>query len=355
MSHAKAFRFFVVVLLVALAGLAWTHSTRPTGPLVAGNYGYNANPAGVREFLGELDDPLWRSAGAECVAKAQGKDTFLYRYADRAHRAVYGTPFGPWNQGSHGSCVSFGWAMGSYIGQSVDWATGATADAPRLVATEPIYGGSRTEGRLPPVTFGGWSDGSYGAAAARWVAGLKNGHGGILYREKYGETDLTSYSIPRSKEWGAYGVPPDLAKRANEHTAKAVALCETYEGLCAALEAGFCVPVCSNVGFAASTTRDAEGFLRRGGQWNHCLLICSVRYAKNEGKRDGVLVLNSWGDRWVGGPKWPADQPDGSFWISPADAAAILAQGDSFVIGGVHGFAWRDLHHGDWLDEGGEK
>lgn len=313
------------------------------------DFGYTPNPDGVRRFLTELEHPTFRDAGREAIARAKGKDSFPYRAAIKAHQAVYQKPFGPWDQGSAGTCVSFGFAMGSYIGQCVDWTTGRLPTPPPLVATEPIYGGSRTAGRLPPVTFAGWSDGSYGGAAARWVAGLKNGTGGILYRQAYGAHDLTQYSITLSREWGAYGVPADLAKEANKHTARAVALIESYEGLCAALESGYCVPVCSNVGFARTTVRDKDGFLPRGGTWNHCMVAIACRHASNEGGRDGILLMNSWGGRWCSGPRWPADQPDGSFWISKADATAIIAQGDSFAIGGVDGFAYRELDNGNWL------
>jgi hypothetical protein len=61
--------------------------------------------------------------------------------------------------------------------------------------------------------------------------------------------------------------------------------------------------------------------------------------------RDGVLIFNSWGN-YLGGGKHPPDQPDGSFWITRQDAEIILAQRDSFVIGSVNGFAYRDLDHG---------
>jgi hypothetical protein len=87
------------------------------------------------------------------------------------------------------------------------------------------------------------------------------------------------------------------------------------------------------------------------------MVACSLKYAANNGPgsatpmknpRDGILILNSWGS-YVGGGKHPADQPDGSFWISRQDAEAILAQGDSFVIGSVDGFKYRDLDHAGWL------
>jgi hypothetical protein len=268
--------------MISLLGWGLTRAFEDVSGRIRGqvvNYGYTPNPDGVKQFLGELEHPSFRDAGEEVIQKARGVDTFPYRAAARAHQAVYQKPFAAWNQGNAGTCVSFGWAMGSYIGQCVDWTQGRLAQPPPEVATEPIYGGSRTAARLPPISVNNGGDGSYGAAAARWVSGLKNGHGGILYRQKYGDLDLTLYSIPLSREWGRNGVPAFLAKQANEHKAQQVAIIETYEGLCAALESGYCVPVCSNVGFARTNVRDKDGFLPRGGQWNHCMLACSVRYA----------------------------------------------------------------------------
>jgi hypothetical protein len=339
----------------------YTITSRYVGRLadrLEGNYGYVRDQEGTREFLRELDQPLFRQAGAEVIAGAKGKDAYLYRFADRCHRQKYGKPFGPFNQGSAGTCVSMGWSMGSYITQAVDHVTGGLAECPLLVDTSSIYGGSRTAGRMPPVTNAGWSDGSYGGAAARWVSGRcrQSGIGGILYCQKYGDIDLTNYSIERSRNWGCYGVPLAIAQEANKHTARAVALCEDWASLTAALESGMCVPICSNVGFA-SGDRDADGFCKRASTWNHCMVACSLKYAKNNGPgsatpmknpRDGILILNSWGS-YVGGGKHPADQPDGSFWISRQDAEAILAQGDSFVIGSVDGFKYRDLDHAGWL------
>jgi len=348
-----SWRALIGGVLVAVAAWMATRALFHAERVITGNtnYGYTPDPAGTREFLAELDKPNFRQAGADAVAKAKGIDTFLYRAADKASRAVYGKPFAPWNQGSAGTCVSFGWAMGSWIGQSVAWASGELPAPPKMVATEPIYGGSRTAGRLPPVTFAGYSDGSYGGAAARWVSGkCKDASvGGILYRERYGQHDLSQYSIPLSREWGNSGVPLELARLAHEHTATAVALINDYDSLVASLESGYPVPICSNVGFAATNVRDSMGFLPRGGQWNHCMVAVACRHAATSG-RDGVLILNSWSDKWVTGPKWPPDQPDGSFWISKADATSIIAQGDSFAIGSVGGFKYRDLHNGNWME-----
>ena len=351
MSQRQAWSWSAILFVVvcAIAGAVADRMTRKAVDHLE-NFGYTPDPEGTRAFLEELDRPLFSDAAREVITNAKGRDTFLYRYADEAHRQVYGTPFGPWKQGI-GDCVSFGWGMGSYIGQCVDWKQGRLQDPPKVVATEAIYGGSRTAGRLPPIEFAGFSDGSYGGAAARWVSGLKNGTGGILYRQEYPGVDLRVYSPQRAKDWGAYGCGGQqfkyLAKEANKHPATHVALVRSFDEAAASIESGYCVPVCSGVGF--SSQRDADGFAARSGSWAHCMVFIAVRYAKNDGKRDGLLCLNSWGSSWNAGPKWPADQPDGSFWVSRHTVDAMLSGQDSFAIGGVEGFTYRDLDHGGWL------
>lgn len=347
---------FSALAFVVVCAVLYTLTARYVGRLadhLEHNFGYRPNPAGVAEFLAELDQPRFAEAGADCIANAKQADTLLYRFADRAHREVYGRPFELWNQGSAGTCVSFGWALGSYTGQSVDYAQGRRKDPPKLVDTSSLYAGSRTYGRQPPVAFAGWSDGSYGAAAARWVAGRCKDPtvGGILFCERYGDHDLTAYSITRSRTWGAYGPPREIAVEANKRKAQAVAQVATWDELAAAIQSGYPVPVCSNVGFAATSTRDQFGALPRGGTWAHCMCIIGIRFAANhtDGTPDGALIANSWGTTWCRGPRWPADQPEGSFWASRADVEAILRQGDSFAIGGI-GFEYRDLEHREWLE-----
>ena len=80
------------------------------------------------------------------------------------------------------------------------------------------------------------------------------------------------------------------------------------------------------------------------------MLCWSVRHQKNGSPRDGGLIQNSWSENWCRGPKWPADQPDGSFWASRENIQAALDQGDCFAIGGVDGFKWRVLDNGNWFE-----
>ena len=339
----------VFVIAMAILGALVERVTHKAASAIEGRFGYTPDPVGTREFLRTLDRPLFADAGAAVIKQAKQVDTFLYRFADKAHRQVYGKPFGPWKQGI-GDCVSFGWGMAAYVGQSVSWANGELESPPLLVATEAIYGGSRTAGRLPPITQAGYSDGSYGGAAARWVAGLKNGTGGILYRREYPEADLRIYSPATAKDWGNYGCGgrdgQSLSKEANKHPAKNVALVRNFDEAAASIESGYPVPVCSGVGF--SSQRDADGFSPRSGSWAHCMCFIAVRHAANDGKRDGLLCINSWGI-FNAGPKWPHDQPDGSFWVSRETVNAMLAGNDSFSVGSVDGFRYRDLDHGNWI------
>jgi hypothetical protein len=236
---------------------------------------------------------------------------------------------------------------GVWISQCVDWDTGRLAKPPAMPATESIYGGSRVEARNKPEGGGGWSDGSYGGAAARWVRDW-----GVVYRENVGGHDLAAYSSDRAKQWGNWGNggQGDKGKLdgiAKKHPAKHVALVRGFNEAAAAIEAGFCIPVCSMQGF--SSVRDANGFASPSGSWAHCMCFVAVRYQKNGSPADALLCLNSWGASWISGPKWPSDMPEGSFWVSRQTVDKMLAGQDSFAVGSIDGFGWRDLHHGNWL------
>lgn len=333
----------VVELVGSTPPVAWLGDDEPTG--------WTPNPEGVERFLAELPQPLFRDAGAETIREAKGNDTFLYRAANKAHLALYGRPWIVERQGI-GDCVSWGWAHGVYVAQCVDWETGRLANPPPFPSTEAIYGGSRVEARgksgdgASPV--GGYSDGSYGAAAARWVRDW-----GVVYREHVGGHDLLAYSADRAKAWGAYGNGGKgdggkLDAIAKRHPAQHVAMVKTFAEAAAAIEAGFPVPVCSMQGFAS--VRDANGFAGASGSWAHCMCFVAVRYQKNGSPDDALLCLNSWGPRWITGPRWPEDMPEGAFWVRRITVERMLGnQPDSFAVGSVQGFGWRDLDNGAFL------
>jgi hypothetical protein len=354
-------RFWTLAgLLAVTVAFGVVGALRTARVTLSGQYGYVPDPDGTREFLNELTQPTFAEAGRDSMAQAKGVDTFLYRFTDKAHREVYGEPWQCWDQGDVGTCVSMAFGLGCQTAMAVDWdvSSGKGAQPPPAVASEPIYGGSRTSGRMPPISFNGGGDGSYGGAAARWISGQckVEGIGGVLFREKYPEADLTSYSKTLSRDWGRSGVPQPLAIKAHEVRMMAVAQINTWAEFCASIERGSPVVLCSTVGYGrwdgSNPQRDSQGFLPRGKSWAHAMLAWGVRHAKpgDPSSRDGGLIQNSWSKRWCGGPKWPADQPDGSFWASRADIEAALAQGDSFAIGKAN-FKWRQLDNRVWFDK----
>jgi hypothetical protein len=79
------------------------------------------------------------------------------------------------------------------------------------------------------------------------------------------------------------------------------------------------------------------------------MVVLAIRHQANGGGRDGALLQNSWGKSWVSGPRWPDDQPEGSFWASRTDIEAALKQGDSWAISGTT-FAYRELKNADWME-----
>jgi hypothetical protein len=282
--------------------------------------------------------------------KARGVDTFLYRYMDRAHQARYGKPFVVGRQ-AIGDCVSWGAMHAVYCQDAVAWAIGKLPEPPLMPATEAIYGGARVEARGKPgdgaQPYGGFSDGATGYGAAKFLRDF-----GVIYRETVNGYDLTTYSGERAKQWGAYGcggpgdkgVMDTLAKR---HPCKYVVAVRTWDELAAAIESGYPVTLASSQGF--QSTRNKDGIAEAGGVWMHQMVAISVRHRKNGSPDDCVLILNSWGPNWIG-PKenrWPADQPDGSFWARRHVVERMLE--DAWAIGDTDGFRYRDLDHGGWM------
>ncbi len=364
MSYGRpAWRLGLAGVLITLYAVAlWNAPEKKSGGWrSASDFGYTPDPAGAAEFLESLDVRFFRDAAPDAMAKAEERDTFLYRAMDAAHRERYGKPFAPERQGI-GDCVGWGAAHAVYCAESVEWQLGNRSEPPIFPSTEALYGGSRVEARGKPGDgsrpVGGWSDGSTGYAAAKWLRDWgvvyrrqhelkKNGGGGVEV------LDLRDYSSERAKQYGAYGCGGRddggrLDKIAAETPCRHVVAVKTWDELVAAITSGYPVTIASSQGF--TKTRDADGFCKASGTWMHQMCIAGIRFKKNGGggvPRDGALVLNSWGDYCRGG-KWPDDQPDGTFWAERRTVERILRQGDCWAIAEVD-FKWRDIRHDRWL------
>ncbi len=303
--------------------------------------GYTPHKEASLAYIKSLEKPFFAQAGPDAMAKARDdQPVLLYRALYEANAHFNGGE--KWIVGKQGigDCVSWGWAHAADIHLAVLWKLKVSGEW-KQAATEAIYGGSRVEAR--GVSSGGWSDGSYGSAAAKWVKNY-----GVVFRQPYDTVDLSIYDAGRAKQWGNYGCggkgdEGHLDKVAKEHPIKQVALVRNFDEAAAAIQSGYPVPVCSSQGFAS--TRDKDGFSRGTGRWAHCMCFVGVRY----GERPGLLCLNSWGPNWIGGPVWPDDQPAGSFWVDKRVVDSMLSGEDSFAVSGYEGFPHQDLHHGDWV------
>lgn len=310
------------------------------------HFGYTPDPPATSLFVGSLPEPTLAHTAIMAGPMAR-KDVFLWVYL----LAVCPT----WRRGAQGigDCVSWGAELVATMLMAIGAALRGESWEGEA-ATEPIYGGSRVEangGRLA-----GYSDGSYGAAAAKW---LRNW--GVILRADYSaitgnpEHDLRRYDKDKAKRWGNFGCggakdargegPLDVVAR--KHPVKSTSLVQNAEQADAAIQSGYPISVASNIGFG-NMRRNADGVVRASGTWNHQMMIAGVRWLR--GQRQ-FRLFQSWGKSASGPDPGINDQAisDCSWWITEEDANRIFRQGDSFAFSDLQGFPPRALNFkGAW-------
>lgn len=338
-SHAR--RWIVAAVLLAATAVLLSQRGRNIE-----RFGYSPDPEGARVFASSLPKPTFAAAAPDVMRQATPKDVYLWRAMDSAHRARYGKPFTCSNQKDVGSCVSHGAAHAVYASECVAWANGEREEIPFLAHQGAIYGGSRVEARGKPGDgarpYGGYSDGSTGYHAAKWLR-----EWGVIYKRQYPSRDCTESSPDIEREMGAYGCGGQgdqgrLDAEAKKVPCLHVAQVKTWDELVAAITSGHPVTIASNQGF--SKTLDAQSFDRPSGTWMHQMCLIGLRV-----DRPGAACINSWGSylRYTA-PRYPHDLPDGVFWIDRPVVERILAQGDSWAISEV-AFKYRDINHTEWM------
>ena len=310
------------------------------------DYGWLPDPAGVDWILGDPDTPGVYGLSprdAEHIGKPKRTEPLLLTDALMQLEPN-------WRRQAQriGDCVAFGFEAACTIATAVD----IVVDKEPWMwkgpyATEPIYGGSRLEarGKDPEKgARGGWRDGSYGAAAAKWITKW-----GCLRRMNYSvatgnkEHDLTTYSGDKAKQWGNYGCggrydKGKLDSVAKEFPCKEAVLVTKYDDAVNCILNGWPIAVCSGQGFVK--TRDSQGFCRRHGSWSHCMCFVGVRF-----DRPGLLCMNSWGHSNKGphGIETHEEVMKCSFWVDSKTVASMLRGQDSYAVTGVKGLEPRDV------------
>ncbi len=303
---------------------------------IAGGWVYD-QPA-IKKFVSSMARPYFGQQTDVVPGSGRGKTVLLHKYLLRA--------LSNWvthNQGI-GDCVSHAYGLGCDI-LAAHQIFGLKR-AEKFIAeasTEVIYAGSRYE--IGYKTHGNsrilQGDGSIGAYAAEYLKTY-----GVLPRGKHGKYDLTTYNASRAREWGHNGIPDELEPTAKLHPVRSYALVRSYEETRDAIANGYPVIFCSNFGFNPECRqhnpggRDDMGFLRRCGEWWHAMCGIGV----DDTKRPGVLIQNSWGPNWVGGPK-RLEQPDGSFWVDAETIDGMCAMGDTYALSQFLGFPAQRLDY----------
>ena len=275
--------------------------------------GWVRDPAAVAQVCGSIPHPRYARAAPPREPASQ-RTVLLYK----AFKEVNGGSYIDYPKQRIGDCVSHSFGSGVDLLSAVQIAVDKVPQTFKQTCTEAIYGMARIDigGRL-----GSLDDGAVGAWAAKAVSTV-----GTISRDVTGP-----YDGQRAKQWGSQGIPEDVRTAARDHLVKTVSLVSTYQELADALANGYPVTVCSGQGFTLD--RDADGFCRPYGTWDHAMLIVGVRAAP----RPGACLFQSWGRHIPSGPL-SLDQPSNSFWVELSVVEDMLRQGDSWSLSQFDGY-----------------
>jgi hypothetical protein len=292
-------------------------------------YGWISDP--------DFDDMECLSAVSDIGADGAGGTVLLFSYLEK----VLGKPYEPRDQGSTPSCVGQATACAidhlvaiEQVGVGLDVEFVAPASA------EALYAGSRYEigyerYKNKRLLRSAGSHGSYCVEFARDY--------GILLHQDYGSVDLTHFDERRCVSWGRTGVPDELEPTALQKTLKDYTVCNSYEEIRGAIANGYPVIIGSSYGFKGQPKRDEHGMLKPKGTWRHEMVFTA--YDEGTTHPSAVFCQNSWGDRWVGGPKRFENEPEGGFWIAPKVVDSMAKRGEAIALSGSRGFERRKLSY----------
>lgn len=303
------------------------------------NFGWAGNFEKIKRFnrrnkvqtLGQLTSRSFYKSG-------KGRRVLLYKYLEK----VVGKSIT--HDQEIGDCVGQAYGLGiDTLAATQIYGLGLAEKFEAKTSTEAMYAGSRYEigylehGDSEILT----GDGSWGGYAAEFAT-----HYGMLPRGKYGNVDLSVYDPQIARLWGREGIPDHLEPQIKQHPIRSKALVGSYVEVRDAICNGYPVMFCSDVGFNPECQkhnpggRDAMGFLYRCGTWYHAML----GFAVDDTARPGVLLQNSWGPSWVGGPT-RYGQPEGSFFVDADTIDDMASQGDSYALSGLIGFPSQRLDY----------
>lgn len=316
-------------------------------------FGWKPDYRGIEYCLRTSEHPFFSVAWAAAdTADYIERDTLLYKYLLK-YRPNYRR-----GEQAIGSCVGWGAEIACTLLLAKEaYRSGDSEVFEAEAATEPLYAGSRVEARGYPGdgarAYGGFVDGSYGSAAAKfardWGVLLRKDYSGITGQN---DDDLRVYSGIKEKDWGAYGCGgqddqermDDLAKK---HPIKEYSQVRSFDDAAHSISGLQCpVTIASSQGFG-NMVLDSDGFARPSGVWYHQMALIGVRF----GRRPGCLCAQSWGPNSTRRieNRWPRDMPENiggfTFWIDADVLDSMFRQDDSWAFIGS-GYKTDDLDFG---------
>lgn len=226
------------------------------------------------------------------------------------------------NQGSIGTCTSFGIAGGVDLTKVTEITNGERSNFVAITATEPIYFGARK--------LNNWQIRGDGASVA---LGVKYVHEfGTIARGKYGSVDLSSYSVQKSRDWGNNkGFPKEIEVISKNYPIEQYSRVKSYEEIRDSIANDCPVVVGSSYGY--DSICDNDGIAKQNKTWGHCMVMIAIR-----GDKDLVLIANSWGPDWNKMPVRKYGEPKGTFWVTAENAHKMAAKGDAWSISAHKGY-----------------
>jgi len=208
------------------------------------------DPKLVAESQETLPFPTFADAPSDIQGTGAGKIMLGYKLVEKVNNGVFHIRHqkGP-------SCVSMGEATACDMTYAYDIVVNkAPYNFTAPTSTEDIYSGSR-------VIIGGnrlRGGGSLGIWAARYVNEY-----GTLFRQKYGDYDLTNYRYDLESKWANQRIPQELLDEAANHKIATITQVETYEDARDLLYNGYGITIASNIGFGSNkgthhTVRDSD-------------------------------------------------------------------------------------------------
>ena len=295
-------------------------------------FGWINEPDIVADVVKANNVQLWNDTDASGLSYDDIPD---YISGAEIATKVLGHALPDYDQKSVGSCVGFGTTKAVEYLSLAEIYLLKDKEEFQTLTQEVTYALSRVEIGGGRIT----GDGSIGAWACQAIKQY-----GMVKRGKYGDLDLTAYDEAQCRKLGKIGMSKDMENVAKLHPVKSYTKITNYKDAMVALAQGFFITVCSNQGF--SSTRDEQGFAKPSGSWGHCMCISGYQKKKQNNKlRDGFIIDNSWGSKWIKGPKGSIPMNDGAFWADAAVVDRMLAAGDSFALSSYSGFPKRQI---DW-------